>query len=142
MQEKSTRNRKRSKRRQIFCPVHGCYLDSVSPKYTLYADKAEHLQQRGMGRRLALLVVATHTAVPLKGEWLECFWCSECEENQWYYVQEAAPRQYALRLAPPELWQQVQGVINPNGNPSVGEFTRRQSRMMTFRGLKDFQAVG
>ena len=142
MQEKRARNRKRSKRRAIYCPIHGCYLDSASPKYKLYADQAIQLQQRGMGRLLALLVVANHTAVPLTGEWLEAFWCPECQEKIWYHVTEIEPRKYELQSAPQALWQQVQGVIHPHGNPSVGEFTRRQSRMLVYRGLKDFQAVG
>jgi hypothetical protein len=47
-----------------------------------------------------------------------------------------------VRVAPPELWQQVHGVIQPSGNPSVGEFTRRQSRMLGFNGVKDFRFVG
>jgi hypothetical protein len=39
------------------------------------------------------------------------------------------------------LWQQVSGVIHPQGNPSVGEFTRRQSRMVGFQGVKEFSFV-
>lgn len=140
--KQATRNRKRSQRRRIFCPTHGGYLESTSRKYRLYADKAETLQERGMPRRTALLVVASYTAVPLTGEWLERFWCDDCGANHWYHVKEVAPRQYELRRAPQELWEQVEGVIHPNGNPSVGEFTRRQSRMMNFRGLKDFGAIG
>ncbi len=142
MQARSTRNRKRSKRRQIFCPSHGCLVDSTSRKYTLYADRVEHLKQRGMGNKTARLVVANHTTVALKGEWLEQFWCSECQAKHWYYIQETAPRSYDVSFAPMELWHQAQGVIHPKGNPSVGEFTRRQSKMMSYRGVKDFQAIG
>jgi hypothetical protein len=69
----SQRNRNRSKRRSLYCPTHGCYLDSVSQKYPLHTTKPEHLQQRGMGRRLALTVVAGLGTVPLQGEWLEAF---------------------------------------------------------------------
>jgi hypothetical protein len=68
--------------------MHSCYLDSVSQKYALYADRAEHLQQRGMNRRDALMLVASQTAVPLDGEWLEAFWCPECEKTQWYHVRK------------------------------------------------------
>jgi hypothetical protein len=35
----------------------------------------------------------------------------------------------------------VSGVIHPHINPSVGEFTRRQSRMVGFNGVKDFSFV-
>ena len=137
MQARSTRNRKRSKRRQIFCPSHGCLVDSTSPKYPLYADQVEHLKQRGVGNKTARLVMANRTTVSLKGEWLEQFWCPECQNKYWYYIQETTPRCYTVSLAPENLWQQVQGVILAQGNPSVGEFTRRQSKGVVYRGLSD-----
>lgn len=65
MQRRCDRNRKRSKRRAIYCPIHGCYLDSVSQKYPLFADRPGQLQQRGIGRQTALFLVANKTAVPL-----------------------------------------------------------------------------
>jgi hypothetical protein len=78
------RNRKRSKRRAIYCPIHGRYLNSVSQKYYLYADRPGQLQQRGIRRLKALMLVAKHTAVPLKDEWLEAFWCEDCQQTKWY----------------------------------------------------------
>jgi len=42
-------------------------------------------------------------------------------------------------LAPKGLWEQAIGVINPGGNPSVGEFTRRQARARS--GVRDFGMV-
>ncbi|TVQ13505.1 MAG: hypothetical protein EA368_02185 [Leptolyngbya sp. DLM2.Bin27] len=136
------RNRNRSKRRAIYCPTHRIYLDSVSQKYPLYTTQAEHLQQRGMGRRLALTVVAGLGTVPLTGEWLEAFWCGDCQQTQWYHVRKLAANQYTLSIAPSELWQQASGVILPTGNPTVGEFTRRQARQTTFAGAKDFYRIG
>ncbi|MDJ0734421.1 MAG: hypothetical protein QNJ47_10180 [Nostocaceae cyanobacterium] len=141
MQRRCDRNRKRSKRRAIYCPVHGCYLDSVSQKYSLFADRAGQLQQRGIRRRDALMLVASKTAVALEGEWLEAFWCEQCQSKQWYHVRKHE-RTYNLSVAPPELWQQAMGVINPQGNPSVGEFTRKNSRMLTYNGIKDFIFIG
>jgi hypothetical protein len=147
LQKRCDRNRKRSKRRAIYCPIHGCYLDSVSQKYQLFADTAGQLQQRGMARRSALMLVANHRAVPLEGEWLEAFWCDQCQNTKWYhvlqYVSDATPhgsRSYKVRTAQPELWQQAEGVINPQGNPSVGEFTRRHARMASYNGSKDFNS--
>lgn len=140
MQKRCDRNRKRSKRRSIYCPKHGCYLHSVSQKFTLYADRVEQLQERGMSRRSALLVVASRTTIALDGEWLEAFWCDECQTSQWYHVRKH-DRTYDLSIAPPDLWQQATGVINPQGNPSVGEFTQRQSRRVGFQGVKDFSFV-
>lgn len=138
MQNRSDRNRKRSKRRAIYCPIHSCYLDSASPKYALFADQAEQLQQRGVGRKQAMLLMASKTTVQLNGEWLEAFWCPECQKTEWFYVQKTDERTYEIAPAPAELWQQVAGVIHPQGNPSVGEFTRRQSRMVGHLSLKAF----
>ncbi|MBE9209035.1 hypothetical protein IQ244_21340 [Nostoc sp. LEGE 06077] len=142
MRRRCDRNRKRSKRRAIYCPVHSCYMDSVSQKYQIFAERAGQLQQRGVSRRNALMLIASHTTVTIEGEWLEAFWCEECQQTKWYHVQKSGDRTYNLSLAPHELWQQVTGVINPSGNPSVGEFTRRQSRLVGYQGMKDFQFVG
>jgi hypothetical protein len=64
-----------------------------------------------------------------------------CQAKHWYHVTKTGDRSYELVLAPAELWQQVANVIEPHGNPSVGEFTRRQSRMTGFNGVKDFSFV-
>jgi hypothetical protein len=141
LQNKCHQNRKRSKRRAIYCPVHGCYLHSVSQKYSLYADSAGQLQERGIGRQKALILVATKTTVSLDGEWLEAFWCDQCEQTKWYHVKKC-DRIYEVSVASPELWQQASGVIHPEGNPSVGEFTRRQARMAGTNNAKDFRWIG
>jgi len=142
LQRRCDRNRKRSKPRAIYCPIHDHYLESVGQKYRLFADQASQLQQRGMSRRGALLLVASNTTVAIEGEWLESFWCDHCQESKWYHVRKTGDRTYELAIAPGELWQQVAGVIHPHGNPSVSEFTRRQSRRMNYVGLKEFQAIG
>jgi hypothetical protein len=132
--KRSTRNRKRSQRRALYCLEHGCYLDSASRKYPLYADRPEHLQQRGFNRKKALTLVNSCTAVPIQGEWLEALWCEECGEVQWYHIKQLPKTQpnqrprFDLSLAPIPLWKQASGVIYPDGNPSVGEFTRREAR--------------
>ncbi|MEC4819327.1 MAG: hypothetical protein SAK29_39565 [Scytonema sp. PMC 1069.18] len=141
MQHKCVKNRKRSKRRAIACPVHGCYLDSASPKKYLFADRPGQLQARGMSRKTASMLIAERTTVSLTQEWLEAFWCRECEQTQWYHVRKFEPTgkgvkescRYEVRLAPQELWKQVSGVIHPEGNPSVGEFTLRHARQNTYR---------
>ncbi len=138
LQRRCDRNRKRSKRRAIYCPLHGCYLESVSQKYSLFADRAGQLQQRGMSRQKALILVANQTSVPLSGEWLEAFWCPICQVTKWYHVQRRDAQTYAVTVAPKELWQQAIGVIDPEGNPSVGEFTRKSARMIHCK-MRDFQ---
>lgn len=135
------RNRKRSKRRGIYCPEHGCYLDSVSPKRMLYADKPEHLRQKGISRKCALMLIVQETAVALHGEWLEAFWCPHCQETKWYHVRQEGNNTYSLSVAPRELWQQAQGVVHPQGNPSVGEFTRRSACMVGYQGIRQFSFV-
>jgi hypothetical protein len=141
MQRRCDRNRKRSVRRAIYCPMHGCYLDSVSQKHPLFADKAGQLQQRGMGRKSSLLLIGSKTTVLLSGEWLEAFWCQECQETKWYHVRKRN-NTYDLCVALPELWQQAMGVIPPQGNPSVGEFSLRHSRRINYQCREDFKFVG
>ena len=136
------RNRKRSKRRSIYCPKHQVHLDSVSQKYRLFAAEPHQLQERGYGRQPATLLVATYGTVPLDGEWLEAFWCDQCQESCWYYVKrDATQRSYTVTLAPQELWKQVSGVMNPEGNPTVGEFTRKAARATGVQGKKMFNFV-
>jgi hypothetical protein len=139
LQKRCDRNRKRSKRRAIYCPIHGCHLDSVSQKHPLFADRPEQLQQRGIAKRDALMLVASRTAVPLEGEWVESFWCEQCQQAKWYHIRSRGDRSFEVKLAPRELWQYVTGAIDPNGNPSVGEFTRRHSRLVAIGTIKDFK---
>jgi hypothetical protein len=88
------------------------------------------------------MLVANQTAVPLAGEWLEAFWCEECQQTTWYHVLQGENRTFEISVAPRELWQYATGAIDPHGNPSVSEFTRRQSRLVGCGGIKDFQFVG
>jgi hypothetical protein len=138
----SRRSRKRSQRRKILCPIHGTYLESTSQKYPMFADTAEQLQSRGVSARSARLLMATRTTVALDGEWLEAFWCGHCQQTEWYHVKKVSDRAYEVTPAPQALWQQVHGVIDQTGNPSVGEFTRTSAKMFGYKGLKGFQFVG
>ncbi len=141
VQNKCVKKRTRSKRRSIYCPLHGCYLDSASKKYYLFADEPEQLQARGIGRAAARTLIDYHTTVSMSGEWLEAFWCECCQATQWYYVCKKGERSYELAIAPRELWQRVTGVVHPNGNPSVGEFTRTQARIVSYQGVKAFNTI-
>jgi hypothetical protein len=145
MQDRCVRNRKRSQRRRIFCPEHGSYLESVSQKHPLFADRATQLQARGVDRLTASLLLNEQAAIALTGEWLECFWCKHCQATNWYHVRRIVEDEntgrcrYEVAIAPPELWMRSVGTIDPMGNPSVGEFTRRQSKMLQYSKLKDFR---
>lgn len=139
---RSQRNRKRSKRRQVFCPKHGCYLESSSQKFRLYLDQPGQLQEKkGLSAKTARLVVATYTTVPLTDEWLERFWCVQCQSTCWYHVHRLGQNEYELTVAPAALWKQVSGVIDPRGNPSVSEFTLRESRAKGVQGNKQWRYV-
>lgn len=78
MSRRCDRNRKRSKRRAIYCPIHQCYLQSVSRKFPLLAlhqdDRSDPVQ------------MITEAIASVKEEWLEAFWCEECQESRWYHV--------------------------------------------------------
>jgi hypothetical protein len=135
------KKKSRSKRRIIYCPIHSCYLDSVSRKYHLFAVEPSQLQSRGMALVTAQMVIDTHTTVSIQGEWLEAFWCDLCQTTTWYHVRKTGDRSYEVSAAQDELWQAVSGVIHPNGNPSVGEFTRRVAKMTGYQGLKAFNTI-
>jgi hypothetical protein len=141
VQDKCVKNRKRSKRRGVYCPIHGCYLDSVSKKYYLFADRPEQLQLRGVNQSAAKAVISLYTTVSMTGEWLEAFWCDQCQQRQWYHVHKTDNANYLVSLAPDDLWQRVTGVIHPNGNPSVGEFTRREAKIVRYQGIKAFNTI-
>ncbi|MDJ0696287.1 hypothetical protein [Mastigocoleus sp. MO_188.B34] len=127
MGKRCHRNRNRSTRRAIYCLNHGCYIDSVSQKYPLFADRAGQLQERGMSRRSAVILLHNNATVLLEGEWLEAFWCEQCQQTKWYRIRKVDKHRYIPSIAPRELWLQVDGVAYPLGNAFVGEFTRRKA---------------
>jgi hypothetical protein len=143
--DRAKRNRNRSKRRQILCPMHGCHMDSVSSKHSIFGDRVEHLQEAGFNRHLAAMLMSEHTTISIPGEWLEKFWCIECDLAQWYRVKRhhrpdgGGAAIYYVEIAAPELWQRVAGVHDPNGNPSVGEFTRTQAKATGM--VRDFKFI-
>ena len=142
MLKQCAQKRKRSQRRAIYCPIHQCYLDSVSPKYKLFVDQARQLQQRGVNHRNARMLITNQTTVALSDEWIEAFWCEQCQTTEWLHVHKLSAREYQISRVAPSLWQQVMGVVDPRGNASVSEFTRRQSRMVGYGGVKDFRFMG
>jgi hypothetical protein len=135
------RKKRRSKRRSIFCLVHHCYLDSASKKYRLFDDQPGQLQARGVSTLAAQILIKSHTTIGVTGEWVEAFWCEECQETTWYHVYKIGDRSYEIAIAPDSLWQSVGGVVHPNGNPSVSEFTRNAARMKGYQGLKAFNTI-
>lgn len=118
LQRRCDQNRKRSKRRSIYCPIDGCYLHSVSPKYSLF-DSIDLLKQKKFK-------MASKT-IHLTGEWLEAFWCDRCQKTQWYHRLKPDNYTYKVSVAPPQIWQQAVGVVHTEGNPTVSEFIQRNA---------------
>jgi len=116
-------------------------MDSVSPKRALYVDSSEQLRRRGLSRKSAMMLIAQETAVSIHDEWLEAFWCDHCAETRWFHVLKKDANVYEVVPATREQWQQAQGVIHPNGNPSVGEFSRKSACMHGYRGLRQFSFI-
>jgi hypothetical protein len=114
----------------------------MSKKYYLFADRPEQLEARGVNHLAARTLIGFHTTIAITGEWLEAFWCDRCQSTQWYYVCKTTERTYDVSLAPDELWQRVTGVVHPNGNPSVSEFTRREARVKRYQGVRAFNTIG
>lgn len=119
-QKRSTRNRNRSKRRAILCPVHTCHLESHSPKYKLAANQVNQLTVQVAVNPGA---VGDHAdeELPkggLQGEWIERFWCPECKRQCWYHIKEVSPRCYKVELASGDLCQQVSEIASALADPS------------------------
>lgn len=71
----------------------------------------------------ASLVLGDRPTVSLTGEWLEEFWCPECQSKRWYYVRKQDSI-YMVTPAPRSLWETATGVTDPKGNPSVSQYTK------------------
>lgn len=135
------RRRSRSPRRRLFCPLHPeTQLFSVSAKLGLFTTELGDLIVRGHGRATAAtLLHAFKHVVPLQNEWLEGFWCEDCQQSRWWHVRRHDRVQHSLSPIPHELWQQASGVIHPRGNPSVSDFSRRAARASGVHGLQQFR---
>lgn len=114
---RSTRNRKRSKRRAIFCDTHNCYLESMSPKYWVNNTSAEHQMlnmtvQEDKEEQSEFSILDENFK---KKEWMEAFWCPQCQQRNWYHVVETVPRCYNVTLVSDQLCHQFPVL------PSAGE---------------------
>jgi len=135
------RSRRRSKRRELLCPRHPEQkIFSVSAKYHLYVTEVGQLMLRGLSKRKSdELLAAFNRVLPLTGEWLECFWCDDCQSSSWWHVKRPDQQEYSLSSIPRELWEQASGVIRAEGNPTVSDFSRRQARATGVTGLRQYR---
>lgn len=136
-----SRGRRRPRRRELFCPLHPEEkLFSVSPKHYLYVTEVGQLVIRGLNRRKADELLAAYKHVlPLTNEWLECFWCASCGTSAWWHVRRHDRLEHSLSKVARELWEQATGVIRPEGNPTVSQFTRRQARATGVTGMRQYR---
>lgn len=132
---------RRPARRELFCPHHPEQrLFSVSAKHHIYLTEAGPLMLRGLSKRKADEVLAAYRKViPLDDEWLERFWCEDCLASQWWHVRRLDRLKYVLSPVPMELWEQATGVVRPEGNPTVSQYTRRQARATGVTGMRQFR---
>ena len=85
-----------------------------------------------MSRKKSILLLAQNATVYLPNEWLEAFWCEECEEKRWYYIKKKEGV-HMLLVPLQSHWKRTSGTAYIQGNPSVSEFSRRESKRLTTR---------
>jgi hypothetical protein len=136
-----SRRQRRPARREIFCPGHPeTRLLSVSPKHHLYLTETGPLILRGLSKRRAdELLSAYRQVLPLTDEWLECFWCEQCGSSFWWHVKRLDRQKHVLSDVPASLWEQATGVVRPDGNPTVSQFTRQQARATGVLGKRQYR---
>lgn len=139
-QKKPARQR-RPARRELFCPHHPEQrLFSVSAKHHLYLTEAGPLILRGLSKRRAdELLSAYRKVLPLTDEWIERFWCEQCGSSSWWHVRRLDRISYTISAVPVELWEQATGVVRPEGNPTVSQFTRRHARANGVTGMRQYR---
>lgn len=113
-------------------------MDSVSQKHAIFTQDLNRLRQKGIGKRNAQLLLAYQNTVVINGEWIEAFWCQDCQETKWYHIQKEE-QTYHVSVAPARLWQQAIGVLPINGNPSVSEFTKTQARLSAYQMISAYR---
>lgn len=132
-----SRNRNRTANRlEIPCPMCGVRLWRGSgQKHYIFASNVEQTRElTGTTRKKAILLHTTTTTWVDRSRWIEPFFCPD-DGQIWIACTRDGEGQVTGEVAPPKLWKQTTGTLDPNKpNPSVSEFTYRQSRRATARG--------
>lgn len=115
------RRRRMHRGRQSVCPKHPdqallgngrtCFMHLLSP---------EELVARGMPAGKARLVHNAYPVLVLSNEWLEELYCASCGQKRWYHLTKAADGFFNLRLAPRDLWSQMDHMDPTVSTPTVG----------------------
>jgi hypothetical protein len=78
-----SRQNRRPKGRQLFCPAHPAQqITGNGKKYFLHMLNLEQLKARGMSDKRARLVINAYPVLVLSNEWLEQLYCPQCGSNQ------------------------------------------------------------
>ena len=125
----SPARRRRSRKRELFCPAHPDQLLAGGGKrYYLHLLTAEELRQRGMQAGKAKLLISAHPVLTLSDEWLDELFCPKCGLARWCHMVRHNRVEHTVRWAPRELWEQVAHVDPLRANPSISDFSRREAR--------------
>lgn len=88
---------------------------------------------RGMPHKRARLVIQAYPVMVLSQEWLEELFCPSCGHSRWCHITRHGRAQHTVKWAPRELWEKVAHVDPLVSNPTVSQFTRRESRRTNLR---------
>jgi hypothetical protein len=121
--------RRRSRKRELFCPVHPEQLLAGGGKrYYLHLLTSEELRQRGMPASKAKLLISAYPVLTLSDEWLEELFCPRCGLSRWCKVVRHNRVHHTVLWAPRELWERVAHVDPLQANPSISEFSWHEAR--------------
>ena len=132
---------KRSKRKQtqkFYCPYCSRRLWRNGIKHNIYYESSNELQQdMKISRKNSLLLCNQNQAYLKNNCWLENFFC-EKHDQVWLLIFEDSEGNLVTRIAHKQHLCHTIGTINPDlPNPSVSEFSYRQSRRASVHNLKD-----
>jgi hypothetical protein len=132
----SRKRNRAANRLEVHCPNCGVRLwRGCGQKHYIFASNIEQTRElTGATRKKAVLL---HTATPTwvdRNRWIEPFFCPD-DGQVWIACTRGPDGQISGEVAPPKLWQQTTGTLDPSKpNPSVSEFTYRHSRRAVVQG--------
>ncbi|AGY60385.1 hypothetical protein [Gloeobacter kilaueensis] len=134
------RKRNRSLNRvEVNCPFCTSRLwRGCGQKHFIFSSNAEQTRElTGLTRKKAVLL-HSHTATWVdRSRWIESFFCTD-HGQVWIICTRNSDGQVTGETAPPRLWQQTTGTLDPSRpNPSVSEFTYRMSRRTSVQSRSD-----
>ena len=99
-----SRQKRRPKGRQLFCPAHPAQqITGNGKKYFLHILNFEQLKAWGMSDKRARLVINAYPVLVISNEWLEQLYCPQCGCNRWCHVIREDKKQHQVKWAPQEL---------------------------------------